>query len=176
MAEIDRNVDRWLSAVVQLKPVEERAPGEERFAPETPQFDIPESIHGKAPVKAPEDTAEKAPEGVHIAPAPGATTREVKVPVSVAQVARTKQFFANSGFEVHAPVGSTFSIGGKQSTFQRFFDVELMLDETQLGSPVSTKAGETSLDLGILPEEFQQIVQSVTFPPAVEIPGLSREH
>lgn len=171
MSEIDRNADRWLSAVVKLKPVEERAPGEERIAPEAPQFDIPESIHGNAP-----EAPGKAPEGVHIAPAPGEATREVKVPVSVAQVARTKQFFANSGFEVHAPVGSSFSIGGKQSTFERFFEVELTLDETQLGSPVSTAAGERSLRLATLPEEFRAIVESVTFPPAVEIPGLRLEH
>ena len=156
MSEIDRNADRWLSAVVQLKPVEERAPDEEPVVPETPHFDIPE--------------------GIHIAPAPGEATRAVKVPVSVAQVSRTKQYFANSGFEVHAPVGSTFSIGGKHSTFERFFEVELTVDETQLGSPVSIATGETSLPLGTLTEEFQAIVESVTFPPPVEIPGLSRTH
>ena len=138
--------------MVQLRPVEERAPGEESVAPETPRIDIPE--------------------GIHIAPAPGEATREVKVPVAVAQVARTKQFFANSGFEVHAPVGSTFSIGGKQSTFERFFDVELMVDENQLGSPVSTVAGDRHLDLHTLPEEFQVIVGSITFPPAVTVPGM----
>ncbi|HEX2700078.1 MAG TPA: hypothetical protein VHM89_07735 [Acidimicrobiales bacterium] len=152
MSDLDRNTDRWLSAVVQLRPVEERAPGEEAVAPETPNIDIPE--------------------GIHIAPAPGEATREVKVPVAVAQVARTKQFFANSGFEVHAPVGSTFSIGGKQSTFERFFAVELTIDESQLGSPVSTAAGERFLDLGTLPDEFKAIVGSVSFPPAVQVPGL----
>ena len=155
-SDLDRNVDRWLSAVVQLRPAEERAPGDEPVVPPIPNITIPE--------------------GIHIAPAPGEATREVKVPVAVAQVARTKQFLANSGFEVHAPVGSTFSIGGKQSVFERFFDVELMVDETQLGSPVSTAAGERSLALGTLPEEFQAIIASITFPPAVHIPGLSPEH
>lgn len=155
-SDLDRNLDRWLSAVVQLRPVEERAPGDEPVAPPPPDITIPE--------------------GVHIAPAPGAPTREVKVPVAVAQVARTKQFFANSGFEVHAPVGSTFSIGGKQSVFERFFDVELSVDETQLGSPVSTASGERHLDLDTLPEEFHLILESITFPPAVEIPGLATEH
>lgn len=138
--------------MVQLRPVEERAPGEEVVAPETPRIDIPE--------------------GIHIAPAPGEATREVKVAVAVAQVARTKQFFANSGFEVHAPVGSTFSIGGKQSTFERFFDCELTVDESQLGSPVSTAAGDRHLELGTLPEEFQLIIGSITFPPAVQVPGM----
>lgn len=156
MSDLDRNTDRWLSAVVQLRPVSDRAPGEGAVAPEAPRIDIPE--------------------GVHIAPAPGEATREVKVPVAVAQVARTKQFFANSGFEVHAPVGSTFSIGSKQSTFERFFEVELTVDESQLGSPVSTAAGERHLSLGTLPEEFQFIIESVTFPPAVQVPGLAAEH
>lgn len=152
MSDLDRNTDRWLSAVVQLRPAEERAPGDE-------------------PVSQPPPTV-AIPEGVHIAPAPGAATREVKVSVAVAQVARTKQFFANTGFEVHAPVGSTFSIGGKQSTFERYFDVELTVDESQLGSPVSTAAGERHLSLSPLPEEFQLIVESITFPPAVTVPGM----
>ncbi len=152
VSDLDRNIDRWLSAVVQLRPAAERAPGDEIVAPEIPHVQIPE--------------------GVHIAPAPGEKTREVKVPVAVAQVARTKQFFANSGFEVHAPVGSTFSIGGKQSTFERFFDCELTVDESQLGSPVSTVAGDRHLELGTLPEEFQAIIGSITFPPAVQVPGM----
>lgn len=152
MSDLDRNTDRWLSGVVQLLPVETRAPNAEPVAPVTPNIAIPE--------------------GIHIAPAPGAATREVKVPLAAAQVARTKQFFANSGFEVHAPVGSTFSIGGKQSTFERFFEVELTVDESQLGSPVSTSTGERHLSLATLPDEFKAIVESVTFPPAIQVPGL----
>lgn len=156
MSDLDRNLDRWLSAVVRLLPPEVRAPGDEPVAPPIPNIAIPE--------------------GIHIAPAPGEATREVKVPVAVAQVARIKQFFANTGFEVHAPVGSTFSIGGKQSTFERFFDVELTVDESQLGSPVSTAAGERHLTLDTLPDEFGGIVESISFMAAIQIPGLSAEH
>lgn len=153
MVDFDRNTDRWLSAVVLLRPVEERAPAAEaaEAAGPAPQVEVPE--------------------GVHIAPAPGEATREVKVPVAVAQVARTKQFFANSGFEVHAPVGSTFSIGGKQSLFERFFEVGLMVDEEQLGNPVSVEGGGRALALDPLPEEVRVVVAEISFLPAVQVPG-----
>lgn len=155
-SDLDRNADRWLSAVVQLLPAAVRAPGDEPVSQPPPNIAVPE--------------------GVHIAPAPGEATREVKVPVAVAQVARIKQYLANTGFEVHAPVGATFSIGGKQSVFERYFEVELTVDESQLGSPVSTASGERHLSLSTLPEEFHGIVESITFPPAVQVPGLSHEH
>lgn len=154
MSDFDRNSDRWLSAVVQLKPVEERAP----------QTDEPEET-GPPPQVA-------VPEGIHIAPAPGEATREVKVPVAVAQVARTKQFFANSGFEVHAPVGSTFSIGAKQSVFERFFEVGLTVDEEQLGNPVSLDDGGRVLRLDTLPDEVRSLIAEISFAPAVKVPGL----
>lgn len=153
MAETDEEkVDRWLSAVVRLKPAAERAGDEQPVVQSAPNIDVPE--------------------GVNIAPAPGEAPREVKVPVAVAQVARTKQFFTSSGFEVHAPVGDTFSIGGKQSVFERFFGVELKVDEDQLGSPVSTASGERHVPVDNLPDEFKALVDSVSFPPAVKIPGL----
>lgn len=152
VVDFDRNTDRWLSAVVQLKPASERAPEDE----------VEDA--GPAP-------AVTVPEGIHIAPAPGEATREVKVPVAVAQVARTKQFFANSRFEVHAPVGSTFSIGGKKSLFEQFFDVALTVDEDQLGAPVSVEGGGRTLGLGTLPEEVQQVVAEIAFLPAVQVPG-----
>ena len=153
MSDFDRNTDRWLSAVVQLKPASERAP-EDAYEESGPAPDI------------------TVPEGVNIAPAPGEKPREVKVPVAVAQVARTKQFFANSGFEVHAPVGGTFSIGGKKSVFERFFETALTVDEDQLGAPVSVEGGGRQLPLTTLPEEFAVLVAEVSFVPAVQVPGL----
>jgi hypothetical protein len=155
VVDFDRNTDRWLSAVVQLKPVEERAP---EGAAELEEGGPPTHVD--------------VPEGIHIAPAPGEETREVKVPVAVAQVSRAKQFFTGEGFEVHAPVGSTFSIGGKQSLFERFFDVALTVDETQLGNPVSLEDGSRSLALDVLPDEMQLIIADITFARAVQIPGL----
>lgn len=155
MVDFDRNTDRWLSAVVELKPVEERAPAS---AEETEEAAPPPNV--------------EVPEGIHIAPAPGEATREVKVSVAAAQVARAKQYFANSGFEVHAPVGNTFSIGGKQSTFERFFGVALTVDETQLGSPVSVEDGGRELSLEPLDDEMRTIVAQISFIPAVEIPGI----
>ena len=151
--DFDRNTDRWISAVVQLKPANERAP-EGAYEDAGPAPDV------------------KVPEGVNIAPAPGEATREVKVPVAVAQLARTKQFFANSGFEVHAPVGVTFSIGAKKSHFERFFETALEIDEEQLGAPVSVEGGGRSLTLATLPDEYRKLVQEITFIPAVRVPGL----
>lgn len=155
MSDFDRNTDRWLSAVVKLKPVEERAP----------DAGVAEEESGPPPNV-------QVPEGIHIAPAPGEATREVKVPVAVAQVARAKQYFANSGFEVHAPVGSTFSIGGKQSVFERFFETTLTVDEDQLGSPVSVEGGDRFLGLDTLTDEMRVIVADISFIPAVQVPGL----
>ncbi len=155
MSDFDRNTDRWLSAVVKLKPVEERAPDT-----------------GETQEEAGPPPNVQVPEGIHIAPAPGEATREVKVPVAVAQVARAKQYFANSGFEVHAPVGSTFSIGGKQSVFERFFETTLTVDEDQLGSPVSVEGGDRFLSLDTLTDEMRVIVADISFIPAVQVPGL----
>lgn len=155
MSDFDRNIDRWLSAVVKLKPVEERAP----------DAGVAEEEAGPPPNV-------QVPEGIHIAPAPGEATREVKVPVAVAQVARIKQYFANSGFEVHAPVGSTFSIGGKQSVFERFFETTLTVDEDQLGCPVSVEGGDRFLSLDTLADEMKVIVADISFIPAVQVPGL----
>ena len=152
--DFDRNTDRWLSAVVELRPVEERAPEDQEAESEEA---------APAPLKV--------PEGVHIAPAPGEATREVKVPVAVAQVARTKQFFANAGFEVHAPVGSMFSIGAKKSLFERFFGVSLTVDENQLGNPVSVEGADRDLGLEPLPEEIQRIVGRISFLAAPDLPG-----
>lgn len=148
---IDRNADIWLSAVVQLRPPEERvvpgAPADEVTTPQAP----------------------KVPEGVHIAPAPGEAPREVKVPVATAQMARAKQFFTSSGFEVHAPVGATFSIGARQSVFERFFGVTLHVDPDQLGTPVEVEGGGRELSLDPLSEEVRGVVASITFPPPVEL-------
>lgn len=154
MSDFDRNTDRWLSAVVKLKPVEERAPETGETEEEAPPPNV------------------QVPEGIHIAPAPGEATREVKVPVAVAQVARVKQYFANSGFEVHAPVGSTFSIGAKQSVFERFFETTLTVDEDQLGCPVSVEGGDRFLGLDTLDGEMRVIVADISFIPAVQVPGL----
>lgn len=152
--DFDRNTDRWISAVVQLKPASERAP-EEAYEESGPALKV------------------DIPEGVNIATAKDEQPKEMRVPVAVAQVARTKQFFANSGFEVHAPVGGSFSIGGKKSHFERFFEASLEVDEDQLGCPVSVEGGDRQLSLETLPEEFRVLVQDISFVQAVQIPGLT---
>jgi hypothetical protein len=150
--DFDRNTDRWISAVVQLKPAAERAPEE--------------AYESGPAVKV------AVPEGVNITTAKDEQPKEMKVPVAVAQVARTKQFFANAGFEVHAPVGGSFSIGAKKSHFERFFETSLEVDEDQLGCPVSVAGGGRQLTVEALPEEFVVLVQEIAFIPAVQVPGL----
>ncbi len=149
---IDRNVDVWLSAVVELRPPEEREVAEQPAEEETAVPAQPQ-----------------VPEGVHIAPAPGEAPREVKVPVAAAQMARAKQYFTSSGFEVHAPVGSTFSIGARQSAFERFFGVTLHVDADQLGSPVEVEGGGRELSLEPLSEEVRGVVRQISFPPPVKL-------
>ena len=150
--DFDRNTDRWISAVVQLKPASERAPEEAYESGPAVKVDVPEGVNISTP-------KEEQP-------------KEMKVPVAVAQVARTKQFFANAGFEVHAPVGGSFSIGGKKSHFERFFETDLEIDEEQLGAPVSVTGGGRELTVETLPEEFRVLVQEIAFVPAVQVPGL----
>ena len=152
MQDFDRNTDRWISAVVQLKPASERAPEDAYEKGSAPKLDIPE--------------------GVNVATARDEQPKEMRVPVAVAQVARTKQVLANSGFEVHAPVGGSFSIGGKKSHFERFFETTLEIDEDQLGCPVSVEGGGRQLSLDTLPEEFRALIQDISFVQAVQIPGL----
>ena len=150
--DFDRNTDRWISAVVQLKPAAERAPEE--------------AYESGPAVKV------AVPEGVNISTPKDEQPKDMKVPVAVAQVARIKQFFANAGFEVHAPVGGSFSIGGKKSHFERFFETDLEVDEDQLGCPVSLSTGGRQLTVETLPEEFRALVQEISFVPAVQVPGL----
>lgn len=95
---------------------------------------------------------------------------DVAVPTQGGAIARTKAYFTKSGFEVHAPLGVTFSIGNRKSRFETFFGQPLVIDEDRLGGPVTTEDGGRELPLEPLPEEIREMVETVTLP-ALDLPG-----
>lgn len=97
---------------------------------------------------------------------------DVNVPREGSPTARAKGYFTNAGFEVHAPLGATFSIGASRSRFERFFGQALVIDEERLGSPVTTEAGERALSTERLPAEVQDMVESILLPEPPSLPGL----
>ena len=92
------------------------------------------------------------------------------VPGQGSAVAKAKGYFTKAGFEVHAPVGTSFSIGGRRSQFEGFFGQRLRVDEERLFSPVTTADGGNQLPLDAVPEEVRAMVESVSFPPPPELP------
>lgn len=79
-------------------------------------------------------------------------------------VGLAKQRFTTSGFEVHAPMGSSFSIGGRLSLFESFFAVKVVVDDSQLMRRVTIDGGgDLELPLAALTEELQGLVRSVQF-------------
>ncbi|CAN5144537.1 hypothetical protein BH24ACT1_BH24ACT1_08970 [soil metagenome] len=89
---------------------------------------------------------------------------DIAVPAHGGAIARTKAYFTKAGFEVHAPLGATFSIGNRKSRFETFFGRPLVIDEDRLGGPVTTEDGERRLPLEPLPEEIREMVETVTLP------------
>lgn len=85
--------------------------------------------------------------------------------VTQQDIAKTKAHFTSTGFEVHAPLGLSFSIGGKRSLFERVFGQSLNIDEENLGVSVTTEGGSLELPLEGLPGEIKQRVRAVTFMP-----------
>ena len=89
---------------------------------------------------------------------------DVAVPTHGGAIARAKAYFTKAGFEVHAPLGATFSIGNRKSRFETFFGRPLAIDETRLGGPVTTEDGRSELPLEPLPEEIREMVETITLP------------
>lgn len=96
---------------------------------------------------------------------------DVKVSGQGAVMARAKAYFTSTGFEVHAPVGDSFSIAGAKSLFERFFGESLVVDEEEFGAPVTLAAGGNELPLDRLPPEARALVKTITFPPPLKLPG-----
>lgn len=96
---------------------------------------------------------------------------DVAVPAHGGAIARAKAYFTKAGFEVHAPLGATFSIGNRKSRFETFFGKSLVIDEERLGGPVTTTDGERELPLEPLPDEMREMVESVALPPPLDFLG-----
>ena len=88
----------------------------------------------------------------------------------LASIQPVKGHFTNAGFEVHAPLGSSFGIAGPKSQFESTFDVVLAVSDENLVTTVTTESGEMNLPLDPLPENLRSVVESIRFidpPPLV---------
>lgn len=86
--------------------------------------------------------------------------------------AQVKGWFTKAGFEVHAPFISSFSIGGKQSLFEKQFETRLAIDEG-LTSSVTIEGGKRDLDINLLPDEIHVLIKSISFIPPPDFASLS---
>lgn len=87
----------------------------------------------------------------------------------LASITPAKAHFTSAGFEVHAPLGSSFGIAGPKSLFESTFDRVLLVNE-ELVTSVTTESGEADLPLDSLPESLRKVTESVRFiepPPLV---------
>jgi len=81
----------------------------------------------------------------------------------MASIAPVKGHFTSAGFEVHAPLGSSFGIAGPKSLFEKTFDRALVVNDQELITSVTTESGESDLPLDSLPESLRGVVESVRF-------------
>ncbi|MDQ4068073.1 MAG: hypothetical protein M3203_01130 [Actinomycetota bacterium] len=91
----------------------------------------------------------------------------------MASITPVKGHFTSTGFEVHAPLGATFGIAGPKSQFENTFGVELVVNDQDLLTTVTTASGGLDLPLEPLPEEVRAVVESVRFtePPPLAFGG-----
>jgi hypothetical protein len=87
----------------------------------------------------------------------------------LAAISPVKGHFTSAGFEVHAPLGSSFGIAGPKSQFEKVFEIPLVVNEENLVTTVTTESGALDLPLDPLPENLRGTVESVRF---VEPPPL----
>jgi hypothetical protein len=88
----------------------------------------------------------------------------------LASITPVKGHFTSAGFEVHAPLGSSFGIAGPKSQFEKTFDVILVVNDENLVTTVKTESGEMDLPLDLLPDSIRTVVESIRFidpPPLV---------
>ena len=91
----------------------------------------------------------------------------------MASITPVKGYFTSAGFEVHAPLGSSFGIAGPKSQFEETFGVELTVNDQELVTTVTTATGSLDLPVEPLPEEVRALVSSVRFaePPPLSFGG-----
>ena len=158
--------DPWISAVVHL--------ASEASAP----TDAGEADAGEADAGAdPAGTLSEASavlSGFNVEgrprPRPGEPA-DVKVSGQGTVMARAKAYFTSTGFEVHAPVGESFSIAGNKSLFEQFFGEALVVDEEVFGAPVTLASGGNRVPLDRLPPDARSLVDTIDFPPPLTLPG-----
>ena len=85
-------------------------------------------------------------------------------------MAQVKRYFEKERFDIHAPIGMTFSIAARRSHFEKFFGQRLMVDEERFFAPVTTADGGDQLPVDGLPEEIRDLVKSVSLPAPPELP------
>jgi hypothetical protein len=88
----------------------------------------------------------------------------------LASISPVKGHFTSAGYEVHAPLGSSFGIAGPKSQFEATFGLPLVVNEENLVTTVTTESGSLELPLDSLPENLRPIVESIRFiepPPLV---------
>jgi len=91
-------------------------------------------------------------------------------PAEASAMARVKRYFEKSKFDIHAPIGTTFSIAARRSFFEQFFGLRLVIDEERFFAPVTTADGGSLLPVEGLPEEIRALVKSISLPPPPELP------
>ena len=93
----------------------------------------------------------------------------------LASITPVKGHFTSAGFEVHAPLGSTFGIAGPKSLFEKIFGHDLVVNDQDLVTTVTTESGDLELPLDPLPDDVRSVVASVRFtePPPLPFGGLS---
>jgi hypothetical protein len=88
----------------------------------------------------------------------------------LATITPAKGHFTSAGFEVHAPMGASFGIAGPKSLFEKTFGKDLVVNDKDLVTTVTTESGELDLPLDSLPDNLREKVESVRFiepPPLV---------
>lgn len=88
----------------------------------------------------------------------------------LASITPVKGHFTSAGFEVHAPLGSSFGIAGPKSQFETTFNVVLVVNDANLVTTVTTEDGQMDLPLDPLPDNLREVVESIRFidpPPLV---------
>jgi len=83
---------------------------------------------------------------------------------------QVKRYFEKAKFDIHAPIGMTFSIAARRSFFEQFFGQRLVIDEEQFFVPVTTEDGGDQLPVEGLPAEIRALVKSISLPPPPELP------
>ena len=81
----------------------------------------------------------------------------------LASISPVKGHFTSAGFEVHAPLGSMFSIAGPKSLFEKTFDRALAVNEQDLITSVTLEDGGRDLPLDSLPDDIRAVVESLQF-------------